>query len=159
MNIFEYISNLGDYYMFLVTLCYLLSIMVGIFIAIVSLISDGSFKHLGDFWCKKEGKKRQWKKKDGQLVENDKRLFYYLFLYKPKYKEKFPYSSVFISVFNDAWSLFKHLYLICLFIIVYIALVLPQFPPIFAFILIKSLLGITLLSYQISIRKIKKEND
>jgi len=45
----------------------------------------------------------KWKLKDGKPIPNTKRLWYYLWLYKPDNKERFFYSSTFLVMFTDGW--------------------------------------------------------
>jgi len=46
----------------------------------------------------------KWKlDKDGKIIPNTKKLWYYLWLYAPKYEERFLYSSTFLVKFTDLW--------------------------------------------------------
>ena len=57
--------------------------------------------------------KNKWKLFDGELRFNDKKLWYYLWLYSPRFVERFPYSSTFFVSFTDGWHLmnmFRYLF-------------------------------------------------
>lgn len=45
----------------------------------------------------------KYKKIDGKLITNTKRLWYYVGLYKPAYVEKFPYSTTIFVSLTDNW--------------------------------------------------------
>jgi len=56
-----------------------------------------------------------WKNKwavypNGSLKANTKRLWYYLWLYKPAYKERFPYSTTILVFATDGWHFFQMLW-------------------------------------------------
>jgi disulfide bond formation protein DsbB len=55
-----------------------------------------------EFWDPNKSWVNKWAK---GFVKNEKRLWYYLWLYKPKYKERFPYSSTILVFTTDAWHL------------------------------------------------------
>lgn len=68
-----------------------------------SIFSKSKFTN---WWNPKLSHRNKWKRNGDVLVKNDKKLWYYLFLYFPKYKESFPYSSTFLVSLTDAWHLF-----------------------------------------------------
>ena len=53
--------------------------------------------------------KNKWKLKDGNIISNNKTIWYYLWLYKPKYKERFIWSSTILVKFTDGWHFFQSL--------------------------------------------------
>lgn len=68
----------------------------------------------GNWWNKSNSWRNKWKKnKKGNLISNNKRLWYYLWLYKPSYVELFPYSSTIFVWTTDAWHLFQMFMLSC----------------------------------------------
>lgn len=81
------------------------------FKAAADRISEGSFNK--DYWSKDVSWKNKWKLFDGELRFNDKKLWYYLWLYSPRFVERFPYSSTFFVSFTDGWHLmnmFRYLF-------------------------------------------------
>ncbi len=86
--------------------------------AIIILISLAGFtKALLDYsaidgfnnswWNKTYSWKNKWKLKYGEVIENKKRLPYYLWLYKPNYVEKYPNSSTILVSLTDGWHLLQ----------------------------------------------------
>ena len=72
----------------------------------------------GKWWNKGDSWEFKWKLSNiasmkGELKPNNKRLWYYLWLYKPDYIEKFPYSSTMFVWVTDAWHLFQFIMLSC----------------------------------------------
>lgn len=58
--------------------------------------------------------RNKWLLINNQLVFNNKKYWYYLWIYKPKYKEKFPYSSTILVRFTDLWHTCNSIQLTCL---------------------------------------------
>ena len=60
------------------------------------------YKWAGGSW------KNKWKcYPNGSVIQNTKRLWYYLWLYKPPLKERFAYSSTLLVFTTDAWHFFQ----------------------------------------------------
>lgn len=61
--------------------------------------------------------KNKWKlDSDGNLIPNDKKLWYYLYLLKPKYTERYMWSSTILVAFTDGEHLFQFLKNIFIFL-------------------------------------------
>ena len=61
--------------------------------------------------------KNKWKLNEyGMIIPNTKRLWYYLWIFKPKYIERFPYSSKFLVGLTDAWHFAQSIMLTALFV-------------------------------------------
>jgi hypothetical protein len=86
-------------------------------LSIILLVASGVFKGLSDLH--EEGvllpkKSNSWVNKwrrdsYGNLVPNDKPLFYYLWTYCPPYKERFIYSATLFSALTDPWHAYQSL--------------------------------------------------
>jgi len=84
-------------------LTYISFLLAGAAKAFSDLYSEGILKPTKD-----ESWKFKWKLNDhGKIITNNKRLWYYLWLWKPKYVERFPYSSEFLVFLTDPWHLFN----------------------------------------------------
>jgi hypothetical protein len=83
-----------------------------------------SKKSLINQWFNPEfGWRNKWKKDNkNNLIKNTKKLWYYLWLYKPDYKEKFTYSSTIFVFLSDFWHFLKFLKMNSLYISILIAL-------------------------------------
>jgi hypothetical protein len=101
----------------------MLLISTGILVVVAAVLntfmdisSENLFKQ--KWWNKGDGKeqdawKNKWKRKDGVLVRNQKRLWYYLWLYKPPYKERFLYSTTIFVGLTDGWHFLQLIYNTC----------------------------------------------
>lgn len=82
---------------------YLLLFIAGSSKAASDLYSEGVLKP-----SKSESWKNKWKLDDkGKIIPNDKKPWYYLWLWKPMYIERFPYSSEFLVFLTDPWHRFN----------------------------------------------------
>lgn len=105
--------------------------------AFMDLSSDNKFDSI--YWNK--GKSWIFKYKI-PFIRTDKKLWYYLWLYKPVYKEKFPYSSTLLVSFIDGWHFLQLICFNSLFIALSINISSDLFTILVTFILIKALYGI-----------------
>lgn len=90
------------------TLIVIITILIffsGLIKALLDYSSIDGFKN--PWWNKSASWTNKWKLKDGNPIPNNKRPFYYLFMFKPNYIEKFPYSSTALVAFTDGWHLLQ----------------------------------------------------
>lgn len=91
-------------------------ILASLFDTIKDLSEEGKFSTKDNvFWNKDLSWINKWATHkdlyDGVPIESHFRLWYYLWLYKPKYKERFPFSSTVLVFLTDGWHLMKSLYI------------------------------------------------
>ena len=90
---------------------YIIITIITILVGIVNALKDSSAlnRFKTDWWNKEKSWKRKWlvDKQTGMLSLNNKRLWYYIGIYKPKYIERFPYSSTILVWCTDGWHLLQ----------------------------------------------------
>jgi len=82
-------------------------LLVGIINAFKDASAINTFNK--DWWNKGRSWKMKWKLNtwESAPIHNDKRPWYYLWIYKPNYVEKFPYSSTILVSLTDGWHVLQ----------------------------------------------------
>lgn len=92
-----------------------LLILAGISNSIMDTIKfrfyESKLKFISKEWFLPDSWKLKWKWKNNQRILNNKKLWYYLWLYKPQYKEAFPYSTTILVFLTNAWHFFQFIML------------------------------------------------
>lgn len=88
----------------------ILIILAGV---INALMDQSSINNLWNkWWNKGESWKLKWKlDSNGNLIPQNERLWYYLWVLTPKWKESFIYSSTLFVWLTDGWHLLQMLFL------------------------------------------------
>lgn len=96
---------------------FVLIYIAGLANSVMDKSAEGHLHYLSDWWRKSKSSWNKWKLTPNPRyfshsgltipVENDKHLWYYLWLYKPRYKERFMYSSGPLVWVTDGWHFCK----------------------------------------------------